>query len=153
MCSYTCYWNNEWIYIFLLKMADFECRQLEIGIEFVCWSFAECNNFSEGSSEPEKGPQVIRVQGQQPMNFWTRITCWYIVPLNAWVDWKFQFYHEWELLSAATCWCKDMDCAKYIRKLLLKFCWAGKVHMDAYVCTYTHTYVCSYVRMASLVCV
>ena len=44
-------------------MADFECWQLEIGLEFVCWSFDKRNNFSEGSSEPMKDAQVIRVQG------------------------------------------------------------------------------------------
>ena len=44
-------------------MADFERRQLEIGLEFVRFSFAERNNFSEGSSEPKKDLQVIRVQG------------------------------------------------------------------------------------------
>ena len=32
-------------------MADFERGQLEIGLEFVHWSFAERDNFSEGSSE------------------------------------------------------------------------------------------------------
>ena len=31
-------------------MADFERGQFEIGLEFVRWSFVECNNFSEGSS-------------------------------------------------------------------------------------------------------
>ena len=44
-------------------MADFEHRQLEIGLEFVCLSFPECNNFSKGSSEPNKDTQVIRVRG------------------------------------------------------------------------------------------
>ena len=43
-------------------MADFERRQFETGLEFVHWSFAERNNFSEGSSEPKKDAQVIRVQ-------------------------------------------------------------------------------------------
>ena len=37
-------------------MADFECWELEIGLEFMHWSFAKRNNFSEGSSE------LIRVQ-------------------------------------------------------------------------------------------
>ena len=50
-------------------MADFECQQLEIGLEFVCWSFAEHNNFSEGSYEPKKYTQVIRVWGRQPHEF------------------------------------------------------------------------------------
>ena len=36
------------------KMADIERRQLEIGLESVRWSFAECTNFSKGSSEPKK---------------------------------------------------------------------------------------------------
>ena len=44
-------------------MADFECRQLEFGLEFVCWSSDEHNNFSEGSSKPKKDMQVIRVRG------------------------------------------------------------------------------------------
>ena len=44
-------------------MADFEHRELER------LSFAKCNNFSEGSSEPKKYPQVIRVRGQQPHEF------------------------------------------------------------------------------------
>ena len=41
------------------KMADFERRQFEIGLKFVCRSFAELNNFSEGSSKPKKDAQVI----------------------------------------------------------------------------------------------
>ena len=45
-------------------MANLEGRELEIGLEFVWWSFAEHNNFSEGSSEPKKGAQVIQVQGR-----------------------------------------------------------------------------------------
>ena len=44
-------------------MADFERRQYEIRLEFVRWSFAERNNFSEGSFEPKKDAQVIRVRG------------------------------------------------------------------------------------------
>ena len=43
-------------------MADFECRQLEIGLEFVPWSFTK-HNCSEGSSKPKEDAQVIRVQG------------------------------------------------------------------------------------------
>ena len=43
-------------------MADFEPRQFEIGLKFVRWSFAERNNFSEGSFEPNKDAQVIRVR-------------------------------------------------------------------------------------------
>ena len=35
-------------------MADFEHRQLEIGLEFVRGSFDKRNNFSEGFSEPKK---------------------------------------------------------------------------------------------------
>ena len=40
------------------------------------WSFAERENFSEGSSEPKGDAQVIRVQGAaaQPVIL-TRITC------------------------------------------------------------------------------
>ena len=44
-------------------MANFECRQLEIGLEFMRWSFTERNNFSEGSSKTKKDAQVIRVWG------------------------------------------------------------------------------------------
>ena len=44
-------------------MADFECRQFEIGLEFVLWSFAKRNNFSEGSSKPKKDAQVIQMRG------------------------------------------------------------------------------------------
>ena len=50
-------------------MADFERRQLEIGLEFVHWSFAERNNFSEGSSKAKKDAQVIQVWGRQPHEF------------------------------------------------------------------------------------
>ena len=35
-------------------MADFECRQFVIGLEFMHWSSTERNNFSKGSSEPKK---------------------------------------------------------------------------------------------------
>ena len=44
-------------------MADFKRRQFEIGLKFVHCSFAERNNFSEGSSEFTKDSQVIRVRG------------------------------------------------------------------------------------------
>ena len=44
-------------------MTDFECQQFEIGLEFVCRSSAERNIFSEGSSEPTKDAQVLRVPG------------------------------------------------------------------------------------------
>ena len=44
-------------------MADFERGRSEIGLEFVHCSFAEHNNFSEGSSETKKDAQVIQVQG------------------------------------------------------------------------------------------
>ena len=57
-------------------MADFERRQLEIPLEFVRWSSDERDNFSEGSSEPKKDAQVIRVRGAAaPRVFLTRITC------------------------------------------------------------------------------
>ena len=60
-------------------MADFERQQLlEIGLEFMHWSFAERNNFSEGSYEPKKDAQVIRVRGAvAPRVFLTWITCWF----------------------------------------------------------------------------
>ena len=44
-------------------MADFERRRLEIELEFVRWSFAGRNNFSEGSFKTKKDAQVIRVWG------------------------------------------------------------------------------------------
>ena len=50
-------------YIAPRKMADFERRELEIGLEFGHLSFDKRNNFSEGSSEPKKYAQVIRVRG------------------------------------------------------------------------------------------
>ena len=49
-------------------MADFERRQLEFGLEFVRWSSNERNNFSEGSPNPKKDVQVIRVRGRQFLN-------------------------------------------------------------------------------------
>ena len=44
-------------------MSDFKRQQLEIGLEFVHWSSAKHNNFSEGPYEPKKDTQVIRVWG------------------------------------------------------------------------------------------
>ena len=44
-------------------MADFERRELEIGLEFGHLSFDKRKNFSEGSFEPKKYAQVIRVRG------------------------------------------------------------------------------------------
>ena len=58
--------NNEFIlmiYIAPRKMADFERYKLEIGLEFRHLSFDKRKNFSEGSSEPKKYAQVIRVRG------------------------------------------------------------------------------------------
>ena len=58
--------NNEFIlivYIARIKMADFERRELEIGLEFRHISFDKRKNFSEGSSEPKKYALVIRVRG------------------------------------------------------------------------------------------
>ena len=58
--------NNEFIliiYIAQIKMADFEHRELEIGLEFGHMSFDKRKNFSKGSSEPKKYTQVIRVWG------------------------------------------------------------------------------------------
>ena len=45
------------------KDGHFECQQLEIGLEFVRWSFAKCNNFSEGSYDTKKYIQVIQAWG------------------------------------------------------------------------------------------
>ena len=50
-------------------MANYKCRVLEIGLEFVHWSFTKRNNSSRGSSEPKKYAQVIRVWGAQPHKF------------------------------------------------------------------------------------
>ena len=72
ICASTRNHNNEFILEFILhatKMADFECQQLEIQLEFVRCSSVERNNFSEGSSKPKKGAQVIRVWGRQPHEF------------------------------------------------------------------------------------
>ena len=44
-------------------MADFKRRQFEMWLKFMRCSFAERNNFSEGSSELKKDAQVIRVRG------------------------------------------------------------------------------------------
>ena len=58
--------NNEFIliiYIARIKMADFERRELEIGLELGHISFDKRKNFSEGSFEPKKTAQVIRVRG------------------------------------------------------------------------------------------
>ena len=58
--------NNEYILIIFIarrKMADFERRELEMGLECGCLSFTKRNNFSEGSSKPMKYAQEIRVQG------------------------------------------------------------------------------------------
>ena len=61
-------------------MADFERRELEIGLEFRRLSLAKRNNFSEGSSEPKKYAQVIQVRGAAaPQVFLTRITCFTII--------------------------------------------------------------------------
>ena len=52
--------NNEFIliiYIARRKMANFECWELEVGLEFGRSSFAKRNNFSEGSSEPQNMPK------------------------------------------------------------------------------------------------
>ena len=50
-------------------MTDFEYRQFKIGLEFMRCSSNERNIFSEGSSEPKKDVQVIRVRGWQPHEF------------------------------------------------------------------------------------
>ena len=57
-------------------MADYERRQLEIGLEFVRRNSAERNNFSEGSSEPKKDVQIIRVRGSAaPRVFELELLC------------------------------------------------------------------------------
>ena len=61
-------------------MADFECRQFEIGLEFVCRSSAERNIFSKGSFEPTKDTQVIRVRGWQPHEFLNSNYLFYLKP-------------------------------------------------------------------------
>ena len=62
MLDYIYNRNNEFIliiYIVQRKMADFEGRELEMGLEFGRLSFPKRNNFSEGSSGPKKYAQVI----------------------------------------------------------------------------------------------
>ena len=44
-------------------MADFECREVEIGLKFGHLSFDKRKNFSKGSFKPTKYAQVIRVRG------------------------------------------------------------------------------------------
>ena len=44
-------------------MANFERRELEIGLKFGHLSFDKRKNFSEGSFKPKKYAQVIRVRG------------------------------------------------------------------------------------------
>ena len=56
-------------------MADFECPQLEIGLEFVHRSSAERNIF-----EPTKDAQVIRVRGRQPHEFLNSNYLFYLKP-------------------------------------------------------------------------
>ena len=41
----------------------FSNTEIEIGLQFVCSSFAESNNFSEGSSKPMKDILVNQVWG------------------------------------------------------------------------------------------
>ena len=41
-------------------MVDFKHQEVEIGLKQVRRSFAEHNDFSEGSSEPKEDTQVIR---------------------------------------------------------------------------------------------
>ena len=54
--------NNEFIliiYIARIKMVDFKCRELKIGLEFGHISFDKRKNLSEGSSERKEYAQVI----------------------------------------------------------------------------------------------
>ena len=63
---HSCTWTQQFILLFIShenKSSDYDRRQLEIGLEFVRWSFDKRNNFSEGSSEPVKDTQVIQVWG------------------------------------------------------------------------------------------
>ena len=58
--------NNEFIliiYIARIKMVDFKCRELKIGLEFGHISFDKRKNLSEGSSERKEYAQVIWVRG------------------------------------------------------------------------------------------
>ena len=61
-------------------MADFKSWELEIGMELVCWSFAEQNNFSKGSSESKKNAKWFEFGGQQPHLFLNSELCF---PLNS----------------------------------------------------------------------
>ena len=64
-------------------MADFECRQFEIGLEFVRWSSDERNNFSEGSSKSKKDVQVIQVRGEAaPRVFELELLVWELLKIS-----------------------------------------------------------------------
>ena len=65
------------IYIAPRKMADFERRKLEIGLEFGHLSFDKRINFSKGSSGPKIYVQKSNSSagGRQPHGFLTQITC------------------------------------------------------------------------------
>ena len=65
------------------KMANFERRQFEIGLEFVCRSSAERNIFSKGSSERTKDAQVIQVRGAAaPRVFELKLLVFLVVPIQ-----------------------------------------------------------------------
>ena len=109
-------------------MADFERRQFEIGLEFLRWSFAERNNFSEGFSEPKEDAQGRRPSnssagGGSPTSFLTWITCsatcirkWskeYYESLQGfndedikdeWIFWNWCWAAEVTIKKVAICW-------------------------------------------------
>ena len=55
-------------------MADSKRRELEF--EHIVNGFDKRYFFSEGSFEPKREDQVIRVRERQPYEFLTRITCY-----------------------------------------------------------------------------
>ena len=62
-------------------MANFECQQLEIGLEYAQWSFVQRNIFCEGSSEPKKDAQVDQVWVAAPRVFLLEL----LVCLRLWI--------------------------------------------------------------------
>ena len=73
-------------------MGDSEYWQFDIGLEFVCWSFAERNNINEGFSEPKKDAEVIQVWGAAALwVFLTQITCYSSFNHEQWLFVHFPF--------------------------------------------------------------
>ena len=143
------YYNLDIIYIARKKMADFVCRQFEMGLEFVRWSFAKRNVFSEGSSEPKKDTQVIRVQGGSSTSFFNSkylfvLIILYVICVNV--------IHKHSFLNII-CWftSRYSSCAK-----IQKFTWEfGCINYTVYyhnIGVYYHITLVYFVDMADSVC-